>query len=467
MRRLLHLRGRRTPHCAARASFAMALLIAASLPTARADGPPEARPLGRNLPAYQAPLDPGAPALPGTSADPSGTLTLADALRAAVSRSPALATFSWEVRARDAELLQAGAIPNPELETEIEDFAGSGERRGFRGSQTTVSFAQLIELGGKRAKRTRVRSLERDLAGWDFEAARLSVLTETTKAFVVTLALQERARLAAEVVAIAEESLKTVRATVRAGATSPVEASRAGVAAEQAAIERAKIEHALEAARAALAASWGHAPSPSIVSVGDLATLAPPPAFELLAQALAREPRPRALERRARSSARPRSRNERAHRIPDVTLAVGPRYYADGNSAALVAGFSVPLPLFNRNRGGVLQAEYRLKRAANEQAAAQVAAQVQLKSAYEALAAAHAEVEALRARALPEAEAAYSGAMQAYRTGRFRYVEVLDAQRTLFELRADEIDALASYHSAAADLERLTGAPLAELSRRP
>ena len=80
--------------------------------------------------------------------------------------------------------MQAGALPNPALATEVEDFAGSGDRRGFRGSQTTLSFAQLFELGGKRAKRRRVASLERDLAAWDFEAARLSVLTETTKAFI-------------------------------------------------------------------------------------------------------------------------------------------------------------------------------------------------------------------------------------------------------------------------------------------
>lgn len=444
----------------------MVLLCAVSPVTAQADDSPGPRPLGRDLPAYEAPLDPNAPPIPAAVVEASGTLTLADALRAAVSRSPALAAFSWEVRARDAELLQAGAFPNPELAAEVEDFGGSGERRGFHGSQTTLSFAQLVELGGKRTKRTRVASLERDLAGWDYEAARLAVLTETTKAFVVTLALQERVTLAGEVVKIADESLKTVRATVRAGATSPVEASRAGVAAEQAAIERAKVGRALEAARAVLAASWGGRSVSFDRVTGDFGLPAHEPTLEVLTQALAENPD---LARWNAELARREAvvASERAARIPDVTLGIGPRYYADGNSTALVAGFSIPLPLFNRNRGGVLQAEYRLKRAANEQAAVAVAAQAQLRSAYESLGSARAEVEALRMRALPEAEAAYSGALQGYRTGRFRFVEVLDAQRTLFELRADEIDALASYHSAAADLERLTGAPLSELSGRP
>lgn len=446
------------------------LLLTAILTTtatlSRADDAPEPRPLGRDLPAYHAPEDSDAPDLPAAAAEPSGDLTLANALRAAVSQSPALAAFSWEIRARDVELLQARALPNPEITAEVEDFAGSGERSGFRGSQTTLSFAQLIELGGKRTARTRVAARDRDLAAWDYEAARLSVLADTTRAFVATLALQERGALAVELAALSNESLKTVRIAVRAGATSPVETSRAAVAVERAAIERAKIERALEAARAALAASWGADRATFDRVSGELRSIASPPAFEYLSEALARNPdlarwvveiaqREAVLER------------ERALRIPDVTLGIGPRYYAAGGSTAFVAGFSLPLPLFNRNRGGVLQAEYRLKRAANERAWARVTADVHLKAAYESLLAARAEADGLRDRALPEAAAAYSGALQAYRTGRFRYVEVLDAQRTLFELRANEIDALAAYHSAAADLEQLTGTPLAELSRRP
>ncbi len=423
------------------------------------------RPLAKDIPTYQAALDPDAPAVPDVAAEPSGTLTLDDALRAALAQSPTLAAFSWEVRARDAEWLQARAFPNPVVEAEVEDFAGSGERRAFHGSQTTLSFAQLVELGGKREKRARVASLERDLAAWDYEGARLSVLSETTKAFVATLALQQRIALAAEVERIASEGLRSVRLAVRAGATSPVEAARAGVAVELAAIERAKLERALEAAKSALASAWGARSATFDRVDGDLSALPTTPAFEALAAALAENPD------LARWSAELAQREavlarERAQRIPDVTLGVGPRYYADDSSAALVAGFSLPLPLFDRNRGGILQAAYRLKRAANEQASAQVAAQAQLRSAYEALGAARIEIDALRERAIPEADAAYAGAMQAYQTGRFRYLEVLDAQRTLFALRASEIDALAAYHSAAADLERLTGSSLTELSRK-
>lgn len=443
-----------------------AMALAATPRASRAQESATPRPLGRDLPTFEVPADASAPPLPPAPEEPTGTLTLAGVLRAAASRSPVLAAFSWEVRARDAELYQSRAFPNPELATEVEDFAGSGDRKGFDGSQTTLSFAQLIELGGKRAKRMRAAELERDLATWDFEATRLAVLTDTTKAFVATLALQERAALSDELLRIANESLATVRAAVRAGATSPVEASRAAVAAEQVAIERERASRALEAARFALAATWGARAAQFDRVSGDLASAPALPAYEALSRALAENPDLArwSTEVAAREAALAR---ERAQRVPDVTIALGPRYYAEGSSSALVAGFSVPLPLWNRNRGGILSAVYRLKRAAAEQAAAEVAAEAQLKAAYEALAVSRAEVNSLRERVLPAAESAYAGALSAYRTGRFRYLEVLDAQRTLFEIRGREIDALAAYHDAAADLERLTGTPLAELAGRP
>jgi len=62
---------------------------------------------------------------------------------------------------------------------------------------------------------------------------------------------------------------------------------------------------------------------------------------------------------------------------------------------------------------------------------------------------------------LPVAQAALAQTRAAYGQGLLRSIDVLDAQRTLFELRADRVRALAAYHTAAAEVERLTGVPLA------
>ena len=57
---------------------------------------------------------------------------------------------------------------------------------------------------------------------------------------------------------------------------------------------------------------------------------------------------------------------------------------------------------------------------------------------------------------LPAAGAAFDGVRDGYRRGLFRNTDVLEAQRTLVELRLREIDAVRAYHVARAALERLT-----------
>ena len=96
---------------------------------------------------------------------------------------------------------------NPEIELELEDFGGTGEVRGVRASESTFQLSQLIELGGKRTGGFVPPGLERDLAGWDYEAKRLDVLTEATKAFVDVLAAQERLALTEDIVRLSEQVL--------------------------------------------------------------------------------------------------------------------------------------------------------------------------------------------------------------------------------------------------------------------
>jgi cobalt-zinc-cadmium efflux system outer membrane protein len=104
---------------------------------------------------------------PAHAAGPTGDLTLRDALAAALRDSPALAADAAEVRAREAEMLQAGRRPNPELGVELENLAGSGPFSGLDGLETTLALSQAIELGGKRGRRVEAARLDRDVAAWD------------------------------------------------------------------------------------------------------------------------------------------------------------------------------------------------------------------------------------------------------------------------------------------------------------
>ncbi len=162
-----------------------------------------------------------------TVPDVRGDVTLAQAITASLTRNPELAAASADVGIREALVLQAGLRPNPSVGVEVEDVGGSGERKGWESGQTTFSVSQPLELGGKRARRRRAAELERDVVYWEVEVRRRNLHAEVTKAFVATLVAQERLRVTDELVGIAEDSVRSVIATVEAGAVSPVERTRA------------------------------------------------------------------------------------------------------------------------------------------------------------------------------------------------------------------------------------------------
>ena len=157
---------------------------------------------------------------------------------------------------------------------------------------------------------------------------------------------------------------------------------------------------------------------------------------------------------------------ERAARIPSVELSLAGRHHPLGNVGGVVAGLSIPIPVFDRNQGSVLAARQQLARVRTEQHQADVSVRSALVVSHQALVIASRQVTILRDQIIPRADRVFDGTRRGYSTGLFRYVEVLDAQRTLFAARRELLDALLALHFAATDLERLTGTPLAEIAGR-
>jgi cobalt-zinc-cadmium efflux system outer membrane protein len=150
-------------------------------------------------------------------------------------------------------------------------------------------------------------------------------------------------------------------------------------------------------------------------------------------------------------------RLEKARGTPDITIGAGVRRFEQTDDAALVFGLGVPLPLFDRNQGSILAATAELGKARRQYEAAQVRIWAALSEAVSALAAAYDEVTILRNDVLPKAQRAFEAARQGYQQGKFDYLHLLDAQRTLFQTQAQYVNSTEVYHKAQADVQRLTG----------
>lgn len=393
-----------------------------------------------------------------------GTLSLPRALGSALLHNPSLLVFSWEIRAREAEALQAGLRPNPELGAEFENFGGTGVASGFDGTETTLTLSQLAELGGKRSKRLAAASLDRDLAAWEYEAARIDVLTETTRAFVEVVVAQEQVALADELVQVASSVLEAVSHRVQAGAISPVEESRARVALETSRIERIRRSKELSIARNVLAAQWGGTEAHFTAATANLDRIDPLPELSLLYQTIEQTP---TLARWNTEIASRRAERELADSrgTPDLNFGAGLRHFGETGDTGAVIGLSLRLPVFDRNQGARAAAEARVLQAEQARRAATVAARAKLQAEHAEAESSYEEAVALRDRIVPEAQTAFRLAQEAYDRGRMKLTDVLDAERTLFDLRTRQVETVRRYHTAIAELERLAGVPLTDLSQ--
>lgn len=389
-------------------------------------------------------------------------LTLEDALGMALQHNPTLAGFAEEIRARDAAALQAGLPPNPDLGVELDNFAGQDELQNFDGAETTIALSQVVELGGKRMKRSHVAVVERDLAGWDYQSQKLDVLAATAKAFIQVLVAQEQVALNDELVTLAEKTAAAVGERVDAGKVSPLEKTRTQVELAAAQSEANKTSRELEAARRRLAAFWGADRAGFVKVVGDLTTITPLPSEETIQTLLGSNPDLNRwhseLERRETALALARS-----EAVSDLTVSAGVRNFQESDTNALVVGIDLPLPLFNRNQGGIGEARANIEKTRHEQRAAKVAALTELSATWQNLAAAYVESLTLHDTILPGALEAFEATDFGYREGKLDLLQMLDAQRTLFTVKRQYLLALETYHLTSADMERLIGAPLTSL----
>ncbi len=386
-------------------------------------------------------------------AEPSGGLTLRQALALALTRSPELAAVGYDIRIAEARILQAKLIPNPETDFTSENVGGGSDL-----AEHTLLLGQLIELGGKRRARVREARAGRDLADFDYETKKREVFLKTAQHFVDLLAAQRRVAVNEQLVKLGDEFIPAVERRVEAGKASDLEKTRFDIAVASARIDLEQARQDVIAARRSLAAQWG-AKEPHFTSaVGDLEATPATPSFDALANRLAANPRLARFgaEIAQREAALAR---EKAAAVPDLTLRAGPRRLEDTDETTAVIGFSLPLPFWNRNQGNIGAARERVARAGAEEAAVSAVLITELSDAYQILARSRAAIEILRERVLPGGENALTATNEGYEAGRFSYLDVLDARRTIGAARIQYLQALTEYHKALHTIEALTANP--------
>jgi len=270
---------------------------------------------------------------------------------------------------------------------------------------------------------------------------------------------QERLSLAHEATALTEKTAKVIEARVKAARTPQAELSRARIAVTRSRIDERQAESALRGARRALAALWGGTEARFESARAELLKLAPLESFAALQRQIDRNPDfvRFASEGRLREA---ELRLAQAQARPNLTVGIGLRRFQATGDVGLTAGVSVALPLFDRNQGAIAEARIRREQTRAQERAARIRAEAALFALYQQMLATRDRFATLQSEALPQAQAALDQTQFGYDRGRFSYLELAVAQQDLVSLRAAIIDTAADYYRLAAEVERLTAAPL-------
>lgn len=380
---------------------------------------------------------------------------LASAIRKALASDPRIPAGSLEVEAAQGGVIQAGKRPNPELGIEIEDFGGTGEYRGFDRATLQISLSQKFERGDKREARVAVAVGKEETALAEIAVAMREIISQTKVDYIQVLGAQQRVDLLVRSLRRFEDLLPLLRRRLEAGASLPADISRGELALGKArvAVDKAKAE--LLSARRQLVSNW----SGSVGEVGSVAGRLRHNGHQLaslqgLLEALDNHPVIRAWSA-VYSQRSAELRLQRATAIPDLTASAGVKRIYDGDDTAFRIGGTLPLPVFDRNEGGIQEAERRLAKVEFEREAARRLLKRRVIDAYGEMEAACVEARRLVEAVAPVARRASENVRSGFDQGRLTVKDLLDATRDQYEIESQQLDADVRCHVAAAKVETL------------
>jgi cobalt-zinc-cadmium efflux system outer membrane protein len=387
-------------------------------------------------------------AQPKAAASPESKagLRLEDFEQMALANNPTMAQVQANLRIAAGLTRQAGLYPNP-----IVGYYGDEIRGGYtRGGKQGGFLNQTIVTGGKLQAARRVAELQANEVETSGQVQRLRILNNVRSLFYQVLAAQRLVEVRQNLAKLAGDATQTSHQLGNVG-----QADRPDIL--QAEVEQQQANVSLRIAQQNLQASWrvlGAVVGKTGLSVtrleGDLDALPDLNYEEWLATTLRESPEVKLAQQAAERAEASLSQARKAV-IPDLQVTgilvqnYTPLFETNPSRATGVQGgaqIGIQLPIFNRNQGNVAAARGEIESAKQELARLKLQIERDLAGLFREYESARITVQQYNTEMLPRAEQAYKLYQTNYQNMAAAYPQVLIAQRTLFQLEADYIQAL-------------------------
>jgi outer membrane protein, heavy metal efflux system len=378
-------------------------------------------------------------------------LPLSVAMTRAVASDPIIVATQQRVTAATASVRQASVRPNPNLGIEVENALGSGPYSGIDRAETTLSYQQAYERGGKRTARIGAASAQRDLIAAQGRLRSWNVIWEVHKLWIEATVAEADAILAADRLKLAKDAqaeigrrVDAARDPLFAGSLADSDVASSQIALDQAIAKARQLKLELASfwnggADFELDPAWlndvsAASATPALIETPDVGVL-------------------RAQQRLAAAEIKV----ETSRRTQDPTLQAGIRHFKADDAFAFVVGGSIPLGRFNTNQGAIERSQAEALAASTDIEAAERIRSREIAASSIRLSNAATEVRRIDAEVLPQAERAVNQVREGFARGGFTYRDVMGAQEALMKVKARRLEVLKQFHLEQATRERLSG----------
>ena len=382
-------------------------------------------------------------------------IDLQDALQKTLKQSPALQTFPYQLRLTEAERLQAGFRPNPEMGVSLENVAGTGSSQGFDNAELTLSLSQLIEMGDKRAKRLEKNQRQSELVRQQFEISRLDTLASTTRSYIRLVELQQLEAQLHKRIVREQRLLDIAKQRASASSLSDADVTRIELSLTRSQLELVARQNAIINARHQLAAHWDQEPDFTQVK-GDLNHLPLLPTLAQLQDSLMRSAdlvffvtQSRLYESELQLA--------QADQQADIRVNAGVRRIESLNDNALVLGISMPWQLSDPSEARRQAAQTQIELTSVQQQQKQTALRLLTQQIYLELEQLRQYSQVLQSQLIPQTQRLQRQSELGYQQGQVDLFNLLSAEQELRQAETDLITAQTRFHLQLLELERLTG----------
>ena len=386
-------------------------------------------------------------------------VTVDEAIHLALQNNTALQAQQHTIAVAEGDLRQARTFPhNPRLAGEgLTGHAGNGIRQNAR--KYTVKLSQEIPLGGKWQQRQQIAGAGLERTTWDVQNAQRELVKEVKETFYRILFLEEKRAFADQALELALQLLHLAEERYRVGESPQLDVNLARVEVQNVQRQRLEVLSQLTQTRATLNRLLARPPDAPLTVSGTLD--APPHPLDvesLRQQALQQRP-----DLRSRNAAVEVATGEvalaQAQRVPDIEVAFIFEREETGADIRQTfgGGLAVPLPLWNRNTGGIAAAQARTHVAELERLALQQVVTTEVANTVTELQRLRASLQLFQETILPQSQDNLSLLRQAFSAGAVGIVPLVTEQRAFIATSNEYLETRFAYRTALVALESMIG----------